>query len=576
MKKHYSLFLVFLFVVIFGCSSDLLDVEENVSLTKGVGGNINLPGPSGLTNYADGQTVLGNEVPEVYSVSAMRSAYQARYPNGGQYGLSGVKTTHYYVRFLPKTEEEFYSIDHLDLSTLPFHKEITQGGSSYHDPSIPEGQYSWQYAIIPVNQLITTVEYEILEELFFVDEKPNGLPGIPGPPGPGGATMSYDFWKTLTESSESMAAGGSGQAGPPGWFTWWYPSGKIVAYDDFLNDYLPVVDAEVVIWHGTRKARVKTDMNGEFTSSKNFLTDEVYYRLNWEGDDYIIYEKAWPNNAFMCNGKRISGPWNVTIRSGDNTRKQLAAMYRACERTYKKDYLFLDRPDFSGRIAISYVDGAGSSLGRFRGGFVTDHLFPAIKIWSIYNGQYRTSDQIFGTTIHELAHANHYKKAGFTTYLFTSDNISESWARAVQYYVTKKEYEEHGKDVDEYETYPLNGGITYGIVTRYLIPKELNVQTWPYEVASLEYSSLIIDLVDYNNQMGYYKETSPNDKSYRNYPNDNVNGFSLYHIQSVLNDAVSVGSFKTAIKNLNKQYYSNKNTNVQIDSLFKRYEQRWK
>lgn len=574
MKKYYFLFLVFLFPVTPGCSSDELYVEEDVQLTKGAVGDIGSSNPGGLTNYADGQVALGDEIPEVYSVSALRTAYQARYPNGGQYGPDGIKKTHYYVRFLPKTEEEFYSIDHLDLSPLPYHKEITQGGSSYRDPNIPEGQYSWQYAIIPVNKLITTVEYQILEELFLVDENLNGTPGAPGPSGPGGATMSYDFWRTLTESSESMATGGSGQAGPPG-SAWWYPSGRIRTYDDLLGTYIPVVNAEVVIWHGTRKTTVRTDANGSFRSNKDFLTSKVFYRLNWRGDKFTIYEDSFCDLAFMCNGERKSGPWYVDITPSSYNRKQLASIYRACDRTYRKDYLSMTRPEFDGRVGIRYVDGVGPSLGRFRGGIVTSRVFPAIKIWAKDREGYRKSNDIFGTAIHELAHAAHYKKAGFLDFLQTNDNITESWARAVQYYVLKKEYEEHGKDIDDYEALPIFGIDTYGLLKDFLIPSKLNVQDWPVDYSFLEYSSLIIDLVDRYNQMGYYKRKSSNETAHRSYPNDNVDGFELYRIQGVLSDGVNVGSFKTKIKNLNTQYYSAKNTNMHIDSLFKRYEQRW-
>lgn len=597
------------FLVMVGCSSDILDEAVTATQTKGETG---LGGETGSTTENDKQIVMGAEMPDVYSVEAMREAYRQLYPNGdGQHGPDAIRTTHLYVRFLPKSDEEFYSIEHYDLSDIPLHLEIAQGGSSYHDPSIPEDQYTWQYAVIPVGTLNTTVQYEILKELYLIEESEAGNTGSVGAPGPAGGTQ-FSFWEQLEAASERIAAGqpieNNGQQRAPK-REYCVPHGRIMAYDDKIGDYIPLAGVHVIVWHKeARKSHTITDADGYFRAEKQFRAGYgMYYRIKWTGGaDYTIYDGPFLDQAYLCNGGMIwSDTWNVFIEPTDHKQKQLAAIFRAGERMYRKDYLGMAPSDLSGQIVIRYFEeNAPGKQGSFRGAFSVFKLKPALRIWGKYydDSGYLPTDKIFSTTSHELGHANHYyqmPKPRGSQFDDISQNIKESWADAVEYYITKKEYLDYKTFVDSYASLaPNNSGMPgrpsllgiydqpglpgggAGFIT-FTYPTDLNNQYWPYDNSAcdsfaekLEYSSLIIDLIDDNNQREYFKRKKQT--GYIRLPNDNVKGFTLAEIQSVLKNVESVEDFKIKIKALNKDKHPTLNTDVQIDNLFKAHTDYWK
>ncbi len=85
-----------------------------------------------------------------------------------------IETTHLYVKFIPKNEEELAILKKdstLILYSYPFDYEIVEGTGYYRDPEVPEGQPTYQYCAIKVSKTLPQdVESEILEELFIPDE----------------------------------------------------------------------------------------------------------------------------------------------------------------------------------------------------------------------------------------------------------------------------------------------------------------------------------------------------------------------------------------------------------------------
>lgn len=84
-----------------------------------------------------------------------------------------ITTTHYYIRFLPSdtVEVDLLTDDSaLDLYDYPLDYEIAQGGDYYHDPDLPADQVTWQYTVVPVDYQFPNVQYEIIDDLFMVDE----------------------------------------------------------------------------------------------------------------------------------------------------------------------------------------------------------------------------------------------------------------------------------------------------------------------------------------------------------------------------------------------------------------------
>lgn len=609
MKYSYILLLSF---TMMSCSSDISDDSIVALQAKGEPG---INGDIGSVITDNKQIVLGKEIPDIYSVEAMRRAYQAIYPNGdGQYGPDVIRTTYQYVRFLPKNEEELHAIEQYNISDIPLHYEITKGGSSYHDPSIPEDKYTWQYAVVPMGTINTTVQYEVIKNLFLEEETSTGsgdigTPGTPGAQGPTGS-VERSFWETLEIASERIVAGKSandGQQGAPA-AARWRPKGLIQAYDDKLKQYVPLQGVHVIIWHNyVRHSEVITDANGRFTADKTFKAGYgLYYRIKWTGGkDYTIYDGPFFDQAYLCVGGMIwSDIWSPKIDETSYVQKQLAAMFRAGERAFRgnKNYLEMKRPNFKNQIVLRYYNASNpDKSGSFRGCFSLSNLFPALKVWGKYdaNQQYLTSDEMFNTVSHELGHATHYKEISGIRglgYVLASDNFSESWAEAVAYFITKQEYAELGLDIDRHRYLsspspppvgengkPRANSIPAGQYSTtgpnyYVIPSDLNKQYWPYSDASITkgnvsaYSSLIIDLIDDNNQREYYKRLGKS--NYSGLPQDEVEGFTLAEIQGALGDLINISGFRAKAKALNKKH-AKPNTDLEIDDLFNSHTRYW-
>ena len=114
---------------------------------------------------------LGRKLENPYSVTNVGKALAALYPTRGEVS---VPVTDYYVRFLPKDTVQFNLLSDLGVEMLdhPMDCEILRDGDYYHDPSVPEGEITWQYAVVPPDfDFPQGIRYEILEECFIPDEE---------------------------------------------------------------------------------------------------------------------------------------------------------------------------------------------------------------------------------------------------------------------------------------------------------------------------------------------------------------------------------------------------------------------
>lgn len=112
-------------------------------------------------------TTLAYKLPNPYTVPNMRQAYQNVYGSSG----SHIVATHQYVRFRPaNTDQLLVLIENLDLDLfdVPLDYKITQEGDYYQDPTIPDGEITWQYTVVPVNfSFPTGVPYELLSYIHI-------------------------------------------------------------------------------------------------------------------------------------------------------------------------------------------------------------------------------------------------------------------------------------------------------------------------------------------------------------------------------------------------------------------------
>lgn len=138
-----------------------------------------LEGAMSLTEVE--QTVLGEKRINPYTVENMTAAWNQLYP---EYSETILPTTDLYVRFHPKTPQEFKdlqeainaydvgnnSMDKNDphLFDFPLEYEVEQAGNFYHDPSLSEGEITYQYAVVPPDfQFPGGVAYTVIADLVL-------------------------------------------------------------------------------------------------------------------------------------------------------------------------------------------------------------------------------------------------------------------------------------------------------------------------------------------------------------------------------------------------------------------------
>ena len=119
-----------------------------------------------------GMMVLGKQLEDPYSVSNITKALKSLYPAKAE--SVDVSATDLYVRFLPSDEGEYERLQELGVEMLdhPLDYEIVREGDYYHDPAIPEGNITWQYAVVsPDFSFPSDIRYEILDRCHITEHE---------------------------------------------------------------------------------------------------------------------------------------------------------------------------------------------------------------------------------------------------------------------------------------------------------------------------------------------------------------------------------------------------------------------
>ena len=120
-----------------------------------------------------GMIELGEKLDDPYTVANMQEAVASLYPTRA--GSISIKATDLYVRFLPKTEEEYALLlsKGLKLTDHPVDYRIVKEGDYYHDPDLSENAITWQYAVVAKNFAFPSgIRYEVLDECYLSENDP--------------------------------------------------------------------------------------------------------------------------------------------------------------------------------------------------------------------------------------------------------------------------------------------------------------------------------------------------------------------------------------------------------------------
>ena len=495
-------------------------------------------------SLADDVIKLGERLENPYTVENMQKAYNNLKKENNLKSTFQIQTTDLYVRFAPSSEEEWQILraDSLELFDMPLDYEIEEGGTFYHDPEVPVDQITWQYTVVPVNYTFPNIKYEVLAELFLqYEEEDSGMTKS--------GTMENHDWAALEDEALKITGNYNSEdyENEGTLKRRWRPSGQIKVDDDYKG-VIPLEGVRVVVKRWFKWKHDITDKNGRF-STRKFRSKRVKYGIKWERRDFDIrsgsYGQAWYN--FVKKKKKA---WNLTIYRRSTPKSWLYAHIHRAAITYFYDYGKWGLTPPPRRKGIRKLKHRLHIAGKDKSG--RSHYFKFNRfIWSaqvaVYSkdksGRKEDSRDIFGTTIHELAHVAHwgmgYSTGQYVLDALTSDpKLPESWAVGVEWQVTNDVYDKN----------------KYGIYENHYQYKTISSIK-----SSKGYTPLVIDLIDNVNQKAIRKNSA--------YPDDKVSGYTLSQLEKALPGALgSWWRWRTKIK----EKYNNP-TEQHVDYLFRTY-----
>ena len=387
------------------------------SCTGSLNDSPGLPGEGYGTSLSHEMIVLGDHLEDPYSVENITKALESLYPTKADRVV--VDATHLYVRFLPADEEQFEELEEAGLELLdhPVDYEIVREGDYYHDPEVPEGDITWQYAVVDQDfEFPEHIEYEILDNCYI--------------PGTGTTKADWIDWEAVERESYRLT-GNAGmlapesKAGESG-----TPQGRITIEDDKAENSLSGVKGVKVSCNSFVKfAHGYTDSEGYYKVNKNF-NSRPRYRLvfkNSKGFGIGFNLLLQPASASTL-GKNSPKGVDLTVTSSSERKLFTRCVVNNAAYEYyescRNDDDNIRTPPSNLRIWLFQNLDASSAVMLQQGALIDDSIISdflgeytfLIKIFlpDITIGLKGASDyaEVYSRTIHELAHASHFMQVG--------------------------------------------------------------------------------------------------------------------------------------------------------------------
>jgi len=433
MKK---LMLAILLLLFFACSNDESEMNNDLHTKSEI-------------LYED-EIVLGEKLPNPYSVLNMKEALTILKNRGVNTTGIEVETTDVYVRFLPVDTsqlEQLNSNKDIVFFDYPLDYEVLKYGSYYHDPSITENEYTWLYTTVPSDfQYPENIQYEKLEDCF-----------IPKDDAPESDTPSV--LDLLEEASferlgllEKFSEKTDDTKGIFG--TSVYPKGTLKVYDTENRIYEPIKGVKVVGHVIVKWASGYTNESGYYSLNKKFSMN-VAYSINYENTKgftvrYPIFYGIHLMGVHNKNGYSKNIPNGSVAWALSTINNATYDYYKMCSNTG------ISLPPSSLKILLinGFTSSSAAMLPRvwhpvglnsnsawsnfFLNIFVglpatiinnTILKLVAPDITIGYKNNSSSSYSLYNSTNHELAHASHFKNVG-----------SEYWAKYISYIITYSPY----------------------------------------------------------------------------------------------------------------------------------------
>lgn len=366
---------------------------------------------------------LGAKMEDPYGVEAVQAAVKSLYPTKAD--RINVQTTDLYVRFLPADDAELDVLRGLGIPLLdhPVDYQVVREGDYYQDPTLPENAITWQYSVVDKDFVFPEkIVYEVLEECHITEHDPTTRAGD----GIDWNAVEQEAYR-LTGNAGLYVPATKGKASATN------PSGRITIVDPeaYGGQAFGVAGVRVSCNAFVKFSQAYTDRNGYYEMPRTF-SSKVRYRLvftNEKGFSIGFNTLISPASASTM-GKGTASGMDLQVDASSD-----AALFRRCVannaayeyydrcneddldiKTPPQDLRIWIMPFLEPGFAPMFHHGNHLELGRFSN-YLGDYM-PLLRIFlpDVILGTKRkaTYSEIYTETVHQLAHASHYMKAGDT------------------------------------------------------------------------------------------------------------------------------------------------------------------
>lgn len=363
--------------------------------------------------------VLGSHLEDPYSLDNMSKALASVYPTRAD--RVELEPTDIYVRFLPASDEEYSELEACGLQLLdhPVDYEILREGDYYHDPSVPEGSITWQYAVVGKDEEFPEhIRHEVLDECY-----------IPG--GEAGTRADWVDWEAveaesfrLTGNAERLSSDTRRSGGGA------VPAGRLTIKDDkYGPEPFGIKGVKVSCNSFVKFSHAYTDDDGNYVMDKKFSSNPRYRIVFKNRRGFAIgFNLLLVPASSSTLGKNSPAGASVTVTAASE-RKLFTrcavnnAAYEYYEKCSSGDYS-IKTPPANLRIWLFQNLRASSAVMMQQGamiddGIVGDYLGEYVFLLKIFLpdvtlGLKGTDDYagVYSQTVHELAHASHFMQVG--------------------------------------------------------------------------------------------------------------------------------------------------------------------
>lgn len=364
--------------------------------------------------------VLGDRLENPYTTENMTKALLSLYPTKAD--RVDLRSTDFYVRFLPANDEEYDMLVDMGVEMIdhPMDYDIKVDGDWYHDPEIPEGQMTWQYAVVPPDFEFPPVRYELIDKCY-ISEHDSGTRATDGIDWEAVERQSYILTGNADRLSDPMTKASSKVV----------PSGRITIVDEHANGGKPygVAGVKVSCNSFVKFDHCMTDRDGYYKMSKKYSA-KLRYRLIFQNEKgfSIGFNLVLVPASVSTLGKSSPSGVNMTV-TPESEEKLFSrcvvnnAVYDYISRCSSDDldialppsdlriWLF---PSFGSSSAVMMHHGAAvrtELVAQYLGSFaaLVEFFLPDVTIGLHGKDEYR---EIYSTACHELAHASHFAVVG--------------------------------------------------------------------------------------------------------------------------------------------------------------------